>query len=248
VHAKTIITRSKRKLQKNSPGLLAAVGASGTLITAYLVGKASFQACDIIRAHELEEGAADDTLERVKENTRLVWKLYVPSGVSCAVTIGCIFASTRIGSRRTAAMAAAYSLSEHAFREYREKVVEHIGEKKEMAIRDEIAANSVANNPPKEIVVVGAGSVLCCELHTKRYFLSDMQSLSKAQNEINFRIVNALYVTLDDFYDLIGLDHTLMSDTMGWDSDRLLELDISTILSPDGRPCIAFSYNYLKAL
>ena len=57
---------------------------------------------------------------------------------------------------------------------------------------------------------------------------------------------NDLYATLDDFYDIIGLGKTGLSTDLGWDSDRLLEIKLSTVLTEDNRPCLAFDYNYTK--
>jgi hypothetical protein len=89
---------------------------------------------------------------------------------------------------------------------------------------------------------------MCCELYTRRYFMCDMEQLRKAQNDINAQIVNDLYVTLDEFYDKISIMPTAHSSELGWDSDRLMELEFSTVLSEDGRPCLAFDYNYIKPI
>jgi hypothetical protein len=106
----------------------------------------------------------------------------------------------------------------------------------------------VAKTHPGETIIVGEGLVLCCELHTKRYFQSSMQALQQAEVKINADINKHLYVTLDEFYDILGLEHTSGSDQFGWDSDKLLELQYTSVLGPNGVPCIAFEYNYLKAL
>jgi hypothetical protein len=181
-----------------------------------------------------------------KEKFHLVWKFYIPTAISATASVGFIVASTRISARRTAAMAAAYSVGERAFAEYREKVVEEIGAGKEQNLRDELAEARVHQHPPTEMVVIEGGQVLACELRTKRYFHTSMQDLKAAQNHVNFLITQRMYVPLDEFYDFLNLEHTSESDLVGWTSDKLLSLEISTILSPDGRPCIAFEYNYMK--
>jgi len=55
-------------------------------------------------------------------------------------------------------------------------------------------------------------------------------------------VLNDFYASLSDFYDLIGLPTTSFSDEVGWNSDRLLELQFSTVLSDDGRPCISIDF------
>lgn len=230
-------------VKKHSPEILTALGVGGVVTTSYLVGRASFEA-----AGKMESIAPDTP---VKERVKLVWKCYIPAAVSGAVTVGCIIGASRTSSRRTAVAVTAYSISEKAFTEYRDKVVENIGQSKEQKVRDEIAQDRVSENPPKtDLVILGKGHVLCCELYTMRYFRSDMETLMKVQNAINHLInTSIMFVTLSEFYDALGLDHTSESSEVGWDSERgLMELEFSTVKAPNDEPALAFSYNYIKLL
>lgn len=251
INLPTFAVKGLQTLKSNSPEILTALGVSGVLTTSYLTAKASFRAWRIIEKEQdrLDHFERSHTLD-IKEKTKLVWKIYIPAGISGALTIGCVIGSSRATGRRTAAAVTAYSLTERAFSEYKEKVVEQIGKGKEQKVTDEIVQDKVTNNPPvsREVIIVGSGQVLCCELFTHRYFRSDMEALRKAQNDINMMIVNHFYVALDEFYDIIGLPHTSNSANLGWDSDKLLELKFSTVLADDGEPCLAFDYNYTKPL
>jgi len=242
------IRRASQLTNRRSPILLAAAGITGTIVTAYLSGRASWKAANVIRDIEEEQGASEDPVQRTKDRAKAVWPLYVPTVISGTGTIASIAMSNKISSGRTAAAVSAYALTERAFSEYKEKVVEQIGENKELAIRDKIAEEKVQRNNPAKTIVLGSGQVLCCELYTKRYFMCDMETLKRTTNEINAAIISDLYVNLDVFYDSVGLPHTSHSNELGWDSDRLLELVFTTVLSEDGRPCIAFDYNYIKPI
>lgn len=231
-----------RSIKTNSPVILAVVGAAGVVVTAVLASKASFEA-----AKDLEE--ADPQPETTMEKAKIIWPRYIPAGVSGTVTVVSIIGSNRIGNKKTAAAMTAYSLAERAFGEYREKVAEQFGERKEQNVRDEIAKDVIKNYPPsKEVIIAGSGHVLCCELMTRRYFMSDMETLRRAQNDVNMNVVNSLYATLSEFYHLVGLSQTSHSDEIGWDSDKLMVLEFSTILTEDGKPCLAFNYNYTKPI
>ncbi len=245
-----IFGNAVKTLKSNSPEILTALGVSGVVTTAYLTAKAAFKAADVIRESEAEHGWATDKKENFKIRTKLVWKLYIPAGVSGACTVACIIASSKANGKRTTAAVTAYSLTERAFSEYKEKIVEQIGEGKEQKVRDDLAQERVKKNPSgsQEVIVVGKGHVLCCELFTNRYFRSDMETLRKAQNDINAKVNNHHYVTLDEFYDLIGLPNTSNSCHFGWDSDKLMELRFTTVLADGGEPCLAFDYNYTKPL
>jgi len=245
-----ILGNTEKFLRRNTPTILTALGVAGTVTTAYLAGAASYKAARIIENEESKNGIISDPKERFKHRANLVWQLYIPVGLSGTATVACIIGASGVNARRTAAAAGAYTLTERAFSEYREKVVEQIGENKEQKLRDEVAQDRVLANPPKssEVIITGSGNVLCCEMYTKRYFESDMETLRKAQNDINAKILQDLYVPLSDFYYQIGLPATTQSTNVGWDSDKLMELKFSTVLTEDGRPCLSFEYNYVKPI
>lgn len=236
---RSLIKAAEHHLRSNSPAYLAGLGISGLVGTAVLSYRAG------------EEVGYDHGIAHLPFHVRFQakWKKFVPPTIVGVGTIACIVGATKIGYRRTAALAAAYSLSERAFSEYKEKVVEKFGERKEQSIRDDLAQDKVRSTAPtREIVLYGAGNVLCCELHTGRYFLGDMDALKKAQNEINAKLLRDDYAYLADFYHMIGVAQTSGAYDIGWKSDRLLDLEFSTVLADETRPCLAFGYNYLQML
>lgn len=235
-----LVARVTKFSADNSPAILTAIGVAGTLATAYLAHRAAQRATyDIFY---VERDIKERSLT-AKERVELTWKLYIPVATSATATIACIIMANRIGTRRTAALAAAYVLSEKAFDEYKHKVIEKIGDRKEQAYRDEIAQDRVTNNPPsREVVIVGGGDVLCHDMYSGRYFHSDMETLRKAQNDINGMVINDMYASLSDFYYLIGLTKTGVSDEVGWNVDKQLELKFSATMSEDGRPCMTLTF------
>jgi hypothetical protein len=239
------IRKTNKYTHRHSPGIMTAIGVAGVITTAYLTATASFKAA---RAIDAVPDESDDPTQRLKDNASLIWKFYIPPVTTGVATIGAIAYASRLGSKRTAAAVSAYAITERAFANYRDKVVDEIGAHKEQVIRDDIAREVVNQKSSTEIIVAGRGEVLCCELYTRRYFMCDMEQLRRAANDINALINNELYVSLDEFYDMIGLDATAHSSELGWDSDKLMDLEFSTVLSPDGRPCLAFDYNYIKPI
>jgi hypothetical protein len=164
------------------------------------------------------------------------------------VAIGCIYSGHRASTNRTAAAVGAYSLSERAFSEYRKKVQEEFGESADEKLKASIAQDRVSKVDTSAPIITGTGTVMCCELLSGRYFASSMEALRKAQNDVNAKIISDRYVNLDEFYECIGLPYTSQSNTYGWDSNKLMELEFSTTLTNDGVPCLAFEYSYLKPI
>lgn len=242
----SIAKAAERFAVDNSPAILTGIGVAGAVTTAYLTGRASFKAAQVITLrqalHDNDEKSHEFT---ARENAEFVWRLYIPAAAMGFLTVASIISANRIGSRRAAAVAAAYTLMERGFEEYREKMKEKLGSNKEQLARDEIAQARVNANPSEsQMVIIGRGTVLCYEMFTGRYFYSDMESLRKAQNDINWQVNNTFYASLTDFYDLLGLPSTGISDDVGWNADRLMELKFSAVVQQDsGRPAIAFSYS-----
>ena len=248
MNPRALIKAAEQVIRQNSPAILAGLGATGVVVTAYF-------------AHEVGRGigqqqalnAQYDQNPKLREVMKMHWKRYIPPVVAGTVSVGCIIGAVKIGNRRTAAITAAYSLSEKAFEEYRTKVTEKMGERKEQNVRDEIAQERVSNGAPsRDIILMGGGDVLCCDLRTDRYFLSSVERLKKAQNDVNFRVLQDGYAYLSDFYAMIDVylpKESTYGYHMGWSKEKgSMELKFSTILADDTRPCVTINYNYLDPL
>lgn len=235
-----LIQTGARMANANAPALLTAFGAVGTVTTAVLAGKASFEAARRIdeaqRYHNLEEKSHDFTKT---EKVKLVWPLYIPAAVSGTTTVGAIILSHRVSSRRAAALAAAYALSEGRLEEYQDKVKEKFGIKKEKEARDEIVQQRVTKDHESGLYSFdpSAGKVWIKDAYSGRPFLGSIEDVNRAVNEINREIINSVgsSASLSDFYDLVGLEHVSTSDYFGWNTDELCEIDWSTATTPDGR-------------
>ena len=89
-------------------------------------------------------------------------------------------------------------------------MVETIGEKKEQVIREHVAQKKVDENPMKSatVMVTGGGQVLFLEPVSMRYFRSNVQTVRKVVNDLNYRLTTGMeeYISLSEFYDEIGLN------------------------------------------
>ena len=238
-----------KAIKDHYPLILSSASVLGVISTAYLAGRASYQAAEEIEKLRSEHDYPNDKRSQQKAQVKRVWKLYIPTAISATSTIACIVGANRVEAKKTLAAQTAFAVSQRAYSEYRDRVIEEFGERKDQAIRDKVAEDRVRDNEPpsKEVMFTGPGVVLCCELFTGRYFTSDMETLRRAQNSINENVLHDDYASLTDFYHLVGLPTTKQSGNIGWTSDKLLEISYSAVLTPDSRPCIAFDYNYVKS-
>ena len=233
-----ILHKAQKLAIDNSPLILTAIGVTGSVVASVVTAQATFRAAEIIRDQYEGTGIDYTTWDAVK----LVWPMYIPSAGILVLTCGAIIMSNQISSSRAAALAAAYSLSEKALVEYRDKVIEHVGAKKERVFEGEVAQKHVNNTPGSSEVVVVSGDVLFLDDFSGRYFTSSMQKVQRAENEINNEIIHNFYASLTDFYNKIGLKQTSMSEEVGWNIDNRLEVRFSTVISEDDRPCMVISY------
>lgn len=237
--------KANRLVKEHSSIILTSAAGVGTILTAYLSARASFEACRIIDEWEKNNDLASDALGRSRDRFVLVWRLYLPTAASAAGTVLCLAGSKRIDGRRTLAAQAGLAVCQRAYSEYRDQIISEYGDRKDKAILAQVAEKRLEENPPPAIVA-GSGTVLCCEFFTGRYFMSDMATLNSAVNTVNAKMLKHDYATLDDFYYELGLEMTMTSGRAGWDSGKLLELEYSTVLHK-GVPAIAFEYNYVKS-
>lgn len=249
-------------VSKHSPEILTGLGIAGMITTTVLAVKATPKALNAIEAekyrqnaalHEeaeekgYEEYARIDKLTPV-ETVKVAWKPYIPAVITGTVSIACLIGASAVNNRRNAALATAYQLSTTALNEYKKEVVETIGEKKEKHIREKIAQKKVDENPTssKEVIITGNGNVMFLEPVSMRYFTSDIETIRRIVNDLNYRLTCGMeeYVSLSEFYDEIGLSHTRVSDDLGWNigRDGQIQIDMPPTTNDKGEPCLMLEY------
>ena len=240
-----LIKDAKAVVSKRSPEILTGLGIAGMISTTVLAVKATPKAMKLL---EDARKAKDEGELTPVETVKAAWKPYVPAIATGVISTACLIGASSVNAKRMTALSAAYKLSTDALSEYKEKVVETIGEKKERTIRDKVAQKKVDDNPvsKNEVVVVGNGTVLFLEPVSMRYFTHDIEDMRKIINDINYRLTIGMeeYVSLSQFYDEIGLKHTSSSDNLGWNlgRDGLLEVEFRPTSAEDGRPCLMLDY------
>lgn len=236
----TVVRTAKNALTDNSPAILTGLGVAGVFTTAALAVKVTPEALRRIWDAESEHNRDISTLEKV----RLVWPLYMPAaavGVSSSV---CILMSNRISSRRLAVAMGALTISENSYREYQEKTKTVVGEKQEKKIREEIAQDHIDEAlKARGQIVIPQQKQLCVDAFTGRIFFSDHETLRKAQNDVNQMAIHENGVALNEFYSRIGLEGIPIGYDLGWPTDDLLELELTSCLVENGDPAIHVGFH-----
>lgn len=236
-----IMKRIQKDLRRHYPEILTGIGISGMIAATVMAVRATPKAVCLIEKAKEETNSKLSLMQTVK----VTWKCYTPATITGVLSVACLIGASSVNARRNAALATAYTLSETALQTYREKVVEAIGEKKEQAVQDSVAKDAIRKNPisNNEVVVTKRGDTLCYDVLSGRYFKSDIEKLRQAANNVNRQLRCDSYVSLNEFYDEIGLNHIKLGDELGWDIDRgYVDLNFSAQLAEDGTPCMVIDY------
>lgn len=238
-----LVRNLQRFAIQNSPTILTSIGVVGTISTVVLTARSTVRAIRMMdeRFTIIRQETYGPPSKR--EVVELVWREFVPPAAVGAVTLAAIIGANHIGGRRAAAFATAYKLSEKMAEEYRQKVVDTIGREKEDLLRGELAQDRIGRVPGVETIILGEGEVVFYDEWSGRAFKKTIDEVSHAVNQINYQINQSWCASLSDFYDLLGLPKTRVSDDYGWNSDELLEPYYSSCLLEDGRPARSISFN-----
>lgn len=242
------LTYIKPFVSKHEPEILMSMGIGGMIFSLAWGIKASFKAARAIDKYKKTYGKDKLT---AKETIKLTWKLYLPTVLSVAASVPCVIMSNKVSNKRYAAIATAYTISEAALQEYKDKTKEIIGEKKTKQIEESISDDRVTKtySGGNQVILTGNGDSLFYEPLSGRYFKSNWNDILKAANELNSEAITNMsgQTTLNDWFQKIGLETTEIGETLGWNlmnnSSNLIDISISSHITKDNVPCGAIYYN-----
>lgn len=235
-----MLSEATKFVKKNSPAILTGIGISGVVTTVVMAVRATPEAEERIEAAEEEKDAPLTKTEIVKA----AWRCYIPTVSIAGLTVACFVGAQSINTRRNVALATLYTMTNDTFKEYREAVVEKIGETKEEDVQNIISRKKLEKDPLESSeVIITDGTTLCYDSWSGRYFKSSIEKIRGAVNDINNDINRSLYADLNDFYFAIGLPTVKMGDYVGWNADRPLSVYFSSQIAENDTPCIVLNFH-----
>ena len=238
-----LVNSAKLWTTKHSPEILTGIGIAGMITTTVLAVKATPKALLLLDDAEYEKKARLTAIETVK----VAWKPYIPAAVTGVASVACLIGASSVSARRNAALATAYQLSTTALAEYKEQVIETIGEKKEEVVREKVSQKQLEKTPvsSNEVIFTGNGTSLCLDPLSKRYFECDIEVIRQAEITLNKQMQQSICgsVSLNEFYDEIGLDRIDIGDDLGWNANHLIDLDDHPGKSSNGKLCWVIGHN-----
>lgn len=240
------------KAIKHSPEILAGVGVVGVVGSLVMACKATTKLSDILeeskeQLDKIKEVAADPAYEEkysqddAKKDTTITYvqtamkvtKLYAPSVILCASSLGCLLASNNILKKRNAALSAAYMTVDKSFKEYRKRVADRFGEEVEKEIRYNIKAEEITKvdedgNEVTETVKIMDGTDDPNSYSDYARFFDESCAAWQNDAEYNLTFLKAQQqyandllkakgrLFLNEVYRMLGIDETKAGQVVGW--------------------------------
>ena len=264
LNVKQCFKMAKKVVQKKSPEILTGLGIAGMITTVVLAVKATPKALDLIdeevekQNRKLSREAYDsgqstaNQIDKLKpvETVKVAWKPYIPALLLGGASVGCLIGANTVSARRHAALYSAYELSKTAYNELNEKVTEVVGEKKVTEIKQKLAEDKVNKVSPEgaiekksNVVIAGDGDTWFIDAMSNQPFLSSKNKLDAAANELNRKMRSDMYVSLSQFYDEVGIEHTGTSDYIGWRIDKeYIDVVTSDAIIKDGKVYVVMDF------
>lgn len=247
-----VYNKSEMKVRKYSPEILAGVGVVGVIASTVMACKATTKLNDILaeskeQLEQIKTVAVDPayadkyTEDDAKKDTTITYvqtgvkitKLYAPSVILCATSLGCLLASNNILRKRNAALSAAYMTVDKSFKEYRRRVAERFGDEVEKEIRYNIKAKEIVTvdeegNEVKETVKVMEGADNPTTYSDYARFFDESCPAWQNDPEYNLTFLRAQQqyandllkaqgrLFLNDVYKMLGIDITKAGQVVGW--------------------------------
>ena len=254
------VTRSLHKvgfkLKKHSPEILVVTGVIGIVTSTVMACKATTKVNDIVteskktidKIHDcvgkgLHTSDGEEYTQEVANKdlaivyTQTAWKfvkLYGPSVLIGAASIGCMVGSNRILRKRNVALAAALTTVEKSFKDYRGRVIDRFGKDLDRELRFGIKAKEIKEKVidengnettvTKTVEVVDPNtahslySIVFCEGNTGWTKNAELNKafLIQQQNWANDKLRLRGYLTLNEVYEMVGAPTTAYGQIAGW--------------------------------
>lgn len=245
---------SVRFLKRNSSTILTCIGAAGVVATAIMAAKATPKVMRLVEEAEKEKGEELTRFEVVK----IAAPAYIPSVAIGASTIACIFGANVLNQKKQAALLSAYMLADNSYKSYRNKVKELLGEEtderiQEAILKDHVNEDIAAYAPGLGSLELGGEKFLFYEEIRGTYFETTMSAVLNAEYHLNRNFAMRGFVTLNEFYEFLGMSPVEFGEVLGWDVNDLAEeyesfwIDFDhheTTVAEDGLSCYIVSAVY----
>ena len=233
-------------LKRSAPMILSVVAVIGVAATAVTTANATVKATKIVSSKR--------EVMTKKDVVKATWHCYIPPAVAFVTTSVCILGAAALNRKQQVSLTSAYALIDSQFKEYKNKVKEIYGEEAHRKILMSLGAEKSKNPDLIAYDYFGCSDLdfgssdevehLFYDEFSERYFTSTIDKVLQAEYHLNRNLALGGIMTLNDWFEFLGLEKSPDGDTLGWsvcDNYYWLDFNHSKTVLDDGLECYLIS-------
>lgn len=233
-----------KDLKHNSPLVLAGVACIGVVATSIIsifAGKTLKEKDDVVKKKIEKKKAAGEVVtkkESIVLHVREKWPALAPVVISGAITITCMIFSYKISAKRIVALTTALTVTTQSRDAYKKVAEKLLGEKQleqekmkaeleEKPMPKQLEDKVKKEQKSNDINGIYNANQTWWEPNTRQYIYATESNLTKAFEEVNFRVkTGESFVSFDEFlwalesYSEGKVEHPPIATTFGWPNER----------------------------
>ena len=216
-------SRLSFKIKRNSPTILTFASVAGLIASVVSSSKASKKAT-------------------LNEENKPVIQYYIPTILLTSATAASMITANVIGRKQYAnAMATAIAI-EKMYRDYKKKT--------ENLVKDNVEHTYTKDDYPGEKVDGSDEFPLFYDPRGYRYFNRSMEEMIDANLNLNKKFIDRGFVSLNEYYDLLGLPTIESGDEIGWSEEagytyynyKWIGIEYDLVTMDDGLECYVIRF------
>lgn len=202
--------RRRMNFKHSIPTILSVLASAG------VVGTAVMAVLKTPEAMKRLEDAKKDRLTKT-ETFLVIAPVYLPAAGMAAGTITCIMGANVLNKKAQASLISAMALADRSYKEYRQKVINMIGEDGDKEIIAEIAKDKLKNVDLDEPLY--DDEALFYESYSDQYFTAKFKDVREAAYHINRNMAIKSYVTFNEYLSFLPVKKKEIpgGKEIGWD-------------------------------
>lgn len=191
----------KHLIRKDKQFILSFTAVVGVGLTMISTIKDTTKACKLI----------DDNMS-LEEKIKKTWRCYIPSSIIAASTMLCIIYSDHVSMNQKISMLNALMAVQNNYTNLRQSVDKVC----DSETKEQILKNTVKQKVPKKLYIERTGEKTFWEEYSGRFFNSTIENVLKAEYLFNKQLSITGFASLNDFYNLLGINTTDEGEYLGW--------------------------------
>lgn len=244
---KTSLNQIGRSLKHATPTILTVVGAVGMVATVILAVKATPKAVEAVKADSRKNHDGDPHASTKSEAVKSAWKYYVPTAITGAATLMCIFGANALNRRQQASLTSAYALLNRSYADYKRKLKELYGDEahdkvvEALAVEKSNAPQLYSYNLTSRVDTAfedaSEEEYLFYDRFGERYFHGTVGQVLQAEYHLNRNFCLRGYAGYNEFCEFLGIEPKKDLENFAWwvdDDFYWIDFDHSKAMIDDG--------------